>query len=187
MAIRRLLLGAGQSMLLIPMLFFWRFGEVGGVGWGTTLFFIGYCLLAALGLYFQPHTAYHAPTQGQFDWADRVGAFWLVSCVFGPLAGWLLTAVFPLTVDSWRWLYGLRFLLAAAIPLLTALPLTRYLQGRAAWVALPLLLVITSLPIGSVVNVSKDLWSGPVVRSVQGTDLLEIYLQHTGQIIGLWP
>ena len=183
-AIRRFLVGAVVCAVLIPALFYVRFGEVPGVGWGVTVFLVAVCLVAAIGLYFQPRTEYHTPVPLKGDWLDRVGAYWLVSCAFGPLLGCVLTALFPLTAASWRWLYGLRVILAAALPVVTALPLTRYVRGKGEWVALLLLIGITLLPIWSAVDVSRDLWEGPVVRHVQTTGRAEWVLMHTGQSLG---
>jgi hypothetical protein len=186
--IQHLLGTAVASAVLVPLLFYLQFGEVGPLGWGTTIFFVVYCLLAATGLFFLPKTEYHTPAALHGDWADRLGAFWLVSCAFGPFFGWMLTSILPLTVDSWRLVYGLRVLLAAGLPLLTALPLTRYLRGKAVMVALPIMLIVTLLPIWSTVNVSRDLWEGAVVRQVQSMNdpaemVKELYLQHTDRII----
>jgi hypothetical protein len=147
-----------------------------------------YCLLSATGLYFLPRTEYHTPVALRGDWVDRLGAFWLVSCAFGPFFGWALTSTLPLTMTSWRWIYGLRVLLAAGLPLITALPLTRYLRGKAVLVALPIMLIVTMLPIWSTVNVSRDLWEGPVVQQVQSINnptetVRELYLPHTNRII----
>jgi hypothetical protein len=187
-AIRQLLVTAVLSAILVPLLFYMRFGEVGPLGWGMTVFFVVYCLLAAIGLYFLPRQDYHTPVPLRGDWVDRLGAFWLVSCAFGPFFGWILTSALPLTVMSWRSLYGLRVLLAAGLPLITALPLTRYLRGKSVLIALPILLVVTSLPIWSAVNVSQDLWEGPTTRQVQSVDnpnasVMELYLPHTHQVI----
>jgi hypothetical protein len=186
--IQHLLVAAALSAVLVPLSFYLQFGEVGPLGWGTTIFFVVYCLLAATGLYFLPKEEYHTPVALHGDWVDRLGAFWLVSCAFGPFFGWILTSVFPLTVDSWRWVYGLRVLLAAGLPLLTALPLTRYLRGKAVLVSLPILLIVTLLPVWSAVNVSRDLWEGPVSRQVQSVNnpnemVNGLYLQHTDQYI----
>jgi hypothetical protein len=180
-AIRQMLIGAVECAVLIPALFYLRFDEISGLGWGTTIFFVGYCLLSAIGLYYRPRIEYHTQVRLRGDWADKIGAFWLISCVFGPFLGWLITSAFPITGESWRWLYALRVILAVVLPLLTALPLTRYLRGRATWVALPILVVITLLPIWSAVNVSRDLWEGPVRRQVQATDQQEWYLPYTEQ------
>jgi hypothetical protein len=183
-AIRQLLLGAIECAVLIPLLFYLRFREVGGLGWGTTIFFVFYCLLAAIGLYFRSRPEYHTPVRLRGDWLDHIGAFWLVACVFGPLFGWMLTSALPLTPFTWRGLYGLRVFLAVGLPLLTALPLTRYLRGKSTLIALPILVVVTMLPIWSAVNVSRDLWEGPVVRHSQTLDAPELYLQHTDQSLG---
>jgi hypothetical protein len=58
-AIRQMLIGAIECAVLIPALFYLRFGQIGGLGWGTTIFFVGYCSLSAIGLYYRPRTEYH--------------------------------------------------------------------------------------------------------------------------------
>lgn len=181
----QLLIEAAAAAVLVPVLFYMNFGEVGDLGWGMTVFCVAYCILAAVGLYFGARPEYHTTVQLRGGWADRVGAFWLVSCAFGPFFGWVLTSVFPITVASWRWLYGLRFFLSAGLPLLTALPLLRYVRGKAARVALPLLVLVTMLATWSVMNVSRDLLAGPVIRHVQSTGQVEMVLRYTGQTLGL--
>ena len=164
--------------ILVPTAFYLRFHEVGPLGWGTTVFFDVYCVLVAVGLYFRPRREFHSPVRLKGDWLDRVGAFWLVGCVFGPLFGWIVTTgTIPVTPSSWRWLYGLRVFLAAGIPILLALPLTRYVRGKSSWVALPLLVGVTLLPVSSAMKVSKDLWEGPVQRG------MEHYLKHTQRVL----
>lgn len=116
------------------------------------------------------------------DLLDRIGAFWLVACLFGPFFGWLVTTgVFPITPNSWGWLYALRVFLAAGLPMLTALPLLRYVRGKSTWVALPLLLGVTLLPVSSAMRVSQDLWEGPIT-SADGSGL---YLKHTERGLSL--
>ena len=184
--IRQCLLGAVEAAVITPALFYLRFGRVGPLGWGTTVFFVVYLLLTAIGLYFRPRTEYHSPVPLRGDWRDRVGAFWLVGCVFGPFFGWILTSgTFPITGSSWQWLYGLRVLLAAAVPIMLALPLTRYTRGKSVWVALPLLVGVTLLPVSSAMNVSLDLWEGPSVRQVRATGQPELFLKHTGRSLGV--
>jgi hypothetical protein len=183
-AIRQLLLGALCSAIIIPLLFYLRFGVIDGFALGTTIFFIAYCTLAAIGLYFRRRTEFHTPVRLYGDWLDRIGAFWLIACVFGPFLGWILTSAFPLTPATWRTLYTLRFILAVFLPVLTAIPLTRYLQGKATLVALPILITVTLLPIWSAVNVGRDLWNGPVLQHTQSTGQSELYLQYTDQSLG---
>ena len=175
------LLGALESAVLIPALFQLRFGEVGPLGWGTTVFFVAYCLLTAIGLFFRPRTEFHTAVPLRGDWLDHVGAFWLVSCAFGPFLGWICTSALPITPGSWRWVYGLRVILAAGLPIITAIPLTRYVRGKAAWVSLPLLIGVTLLPIWSAVRVSQDLRDGPRSVAVATTTQPRLVLPHTGQ------
>ena len=184
LAIRKWLIGIIWCTALIPLAFYLRFKRIGPLGWGTTVAFDVYCLLSAIGLYFQPRTEYHSPVQLRGDWLDRIGAFWLVGCAFGPLFGWMVTTgTIPLTPTSWRWLYGLRVFLAAIIPIMLALPLTRYVRGKSSWVALPLLVVVTLLPVSTAMNASLDLWEGPV--AMEGTDGgTELVLQHTWNSLG---
>ena len=165
--------------MLVPLAFYLRFRHIGPLGWGTTVFFDVYCLLTAVGFIFP--TAYRIPfaVPLQGDLLDRIGAFWLVGCAFGPFFGWIVTTgVIPITPTTWSWLYALRVFLAAGIPLLLALPLTRYVRGKSAWVALPLLVGVTLLPISSAMNVSLDLWEGPV-RQVESSGGPGLYLKHT--------
>jgi hypothetical protein len=182
--IRQSLISIVWLTLLVPSAFYLRFRHIGPLGWGTTVFFDVYCLLVAIGLYFRPLTQYHSPVPLRGDWLDRMGAFWLVGCAFGPFFGWIVTTgTFPITLNSWRWLYGLRVVLAAGVPLVLALPLTRYVRGKASWVALPLLVGITFLPISTAMNVSRDLWEGPVAQPVGSTGGIELCLRHSGRRI----
>lgn len=184
--IRRCFVSAAEFAAGIPALFYLRFGEVGPLGWGTTVFFVAYCLLCAVGLYFGPRGEYHTPVRARGDWLDRVGAFWLVGCAFGPFFGWILTTgTIPVTASSWRWLYALRVLLAAVVPAALALPLTRYVRGKSALVSLPLLVFVTLLPISSAMNVSLDLWEGPSPRPSQTGGRTELHLKHTARVLRL--
>jgi hypothetical protein len=160
--IRRWLMGVVWSALLIPLIFYLRFGEVGVLGWGLTIFFSAYCLLSAVGLYFLARPEYHTPVAPRDDWLDRLGAWWLVTCALGPFFGWLLTSAFPLTGSSWRWLYLGRVILSVGLPVLTALPLLRYARGRGAPMMLALLLGVTALPVWSGWATLRDLQAGPV-------------------------
>ena len=172
-AIRGWLGGALAAAVLVPLLFYLAFGALAPFAWGVTVFLAGFCLLAALGLYFLRRPAYHTPVPLRGDWLDRVGAFWLLACVFGPLAGWLLTELPRLTLDNWRGLYAGRVALSMGLPLLTALPLLRYARGRGAPVMLALLGGVTLLPVLSGWAVAQDLWAGPVGS----------HLAHTAQTL----
>lgn len=171
--IRRWLTGIVWSALLIPLIFYLRFGEVGALGWGLTVFFATYCLLSAVGLYFLVRPEYHTPVAPRNDWLARLGAWWLMTCAFGPFFGWLLTEALPLTQGNWRWLYLGRAALSVGLPVLTALPLLRYVRGRGAPVMLALLLGVTALPVWSGWATLRDLKAGQVNSR----------LQHTGRLL----
>ena len=180
--IQQCLLGAVEATVLVPLLFYLRFGRVGPLGWGTTVFFVVYLLLTATALYFRPRTDFHSPVPLRGDWLDRVGAFWLVGCAFGPFFGWIVTSgIFSITQSSWQWLYAARVFLAAVVPILLALPLTRYVRGKSTLIALPLLVIVTLLPVSTAMNVSLDLWEGPIANGT--TEPSNLYLVHTKRVL----
>jgi hypothetical protein len=86
----------------------------------------------------------------------------------------------PFTPTSWRWLYGLQVFLAAGIPLLLTLPLTRYVRGKSTLVALPILVFVTLLPVLTALVASQDLWEGPVMMSARSNSHPVWRLKHTG-------
>ena len=179
-------LAALTAAAWVPTRFYLETGEVPPIAWGVSVFLATLCLLAGVGIYFARRTEYHTPVGARGDWADRVGAFWLVSCAFGPFFGWALTSVFTLTEASWRWLYWGRAGLSAVLPVLTALPLLRYVSGRGAPLMLALLLGVTALPVWSAWATMQDLWSGPstlLVRSPGVPDAEYRHLPHTNRVL----
>ena len=157
--IKRFLLGALWSAVLTPLIFYLRFGEIDSFAIGFTIFLVVLCLLFALGFYFQTKTQYHTQVEMRGTFADRIGAFWLVACAFGPFIGWIITVV-GVTETSWRCQYLSRVFFAVVLPIITAVPLVPYARGRAVLVAIPLLLIVTVLPISSCLWVLADLHDG---------------------------
>src|SRR5436190_10191213 len=121
-ATRRWLMGIVWSVLLVPAIFYLEFHEVGALGWGMTVFVATYCLLSAIGLHYLIKPEYHTPVRAQSDLLDRIGAFWLIACAFGPFVGWVITSGVFLSSSNWRWLYYCRAILSIVLPVLTALP-----------------------------------------------------------------
>jgi len=156
---RRYLLSAISAAVFTPLLFYLHFGELSWFAIGFTVFLVLLCLLVALGAYFQDRTDYDTRVAGTEGVGDRVGAFWAVACAFGPLLGWFITAFTP-SENSWWWQYAARILFGVALPIVTMLPLLRYVRGKAAMVGLPLLLGITALPISSCWWTIGDLHDG---------------------------
>lgn len=162
----RYLIAAGWALVLVPALFYLRFGTIDAFGWSFTAFLVILCLLVSLGFYFSDRSAYHTQVPVRNDWLDKVGGFWLVACAFGPFFGWVLTAL-PLNQSSWRWVYGARVGLSIGLPVVTALPLIRYGRGKAALIALPLLGCVTMLASLSGLASLRDFVDGPSVRRIR--------------------
>lgn len=173
--VKRFLLGAIWAAVLTPLLFYLKFGSLNWFSIDFTIFLVVLCLLFALALFFQSKTEYQTREVIEGSFADRIGAFWLVACAFGPFFGWIITA-FPPTENSWKWQYLARASLAVILPVITAVPLVPYARGKAFVVAEPLLLVITALPILSCLWVLADLNDGPQTINVK---VLDIKSNHT--------
>lgn len=155
--------------LAIPVLFYLEFGEVGPLGWGLTVFFAVIFILIAISDRYESEIDTHSEQKAKGDWIDRIGAFWLVCCAFGPLAGWAVSNV-PHTVENWKLLYGIRIFLAAGLPVLTVFPHLRYLfSGKGVLIKAAILIVITLLPVSTAVNSIRDLLNGPEIFQVDGT------------------
>lgn len=169
---RAFLIAAAQVVVFVPVLFYLQFGEVNAFALSFTGFLVVLCLLVALGYSIpdKPEQQTPAtPATQQVSLPARVGAFWLVACAFGPFFGWLITAPeFALTEGDWWWRYAARAVLSIGLPVLTALPLFIYARGRYWYVALLLLVGVTSLSAWSGVNTLLDLREGPTVERATG-------------------
>jgi hypothetical protein len=165
--IRRFIKAGFVAAILVPAVLWLRFREVGWFGWSFTAFMVVMCELFALGLYFGAKPRFHTPVARKDDWGDRIGALWLVACAGGAFFGWVATAALTATDRNWRWLFGVRILLAVVAPIVTALPLTRYARGRSALIALPLLVLVTALPVATAYWTMRDFLSGPVVSRAE--------------------
>ena len=149
---------------MTPLLFYLKFGSLNWFSLSFTIFLVVLCLLFALGFHFQDKPEYHTNVPMEGSIADRIGAFWLVACAFGPFFGWIITAFSP-SETSWKWQYLARAFLAVSLPVITAIPNIPYARGKAALIGIPLLLMITTLPILSCLWVLGDLHDGP--RTIQ--------------------
>jgi hypothetical protein len=166
--VRAYLLAAAEATVVIPALFYLRFGEVDAFALSCTVFIVVLCLLVALGLYFSDRAVDEGRAVEKGGFGARVGSFWLLACAFGPFFGWVAANAYTLTEANWRWRYVVRLVLCAALPVLTALPLFAYVRGKYWHVALFLLICVTALPVWSGLNTMLDLREGPKVRSTTG-------------------
>jgi hypothetical protein len=182
--VKRFLLGSIWAAVLTPLLFYLKFGSVGWFAIGFTVFLVVLCWLFALGLFFQTRTDYHTNVPMERSLADRIGAFWLVACAFGPFFGWIVTAI-PPTEASWKWQYLGRAFLAVILPVITAVPLVPYARGKSALIAVPLLLAVTALPILSCLWVLADLNDGPQTVQVKVLDVGSDRTRHCQVLEGV--
>jgi hypothetical protein len=166
---RAFLIGAVQAAVIIPLIFYLQFGEINAFALSFTGFLVALCLLVALGYSIPDGPVRQTRAAQKTGPLWRVGSFWLLACAFGPFFGWLVTAPeFAVTEGNWWWRYAARVALSAGLPVLTALPLFVYVRGRYWYVALPLLLCVTALPVWSCLNTMLDLGEGPAVRRTTG-------------------
>src|SRR5437588_628341 len=166
---RAFLMGAAQAAVIIPILFYLQFGVIDSFALSFTGFVVVLCLLVALGYYAPDKPEYQTTAARKSGPLGYVGAFWLVACAFGPFFGWLITAPeFPVTEDNWFWRYAVRAVLSVGLPMLTALPLVVYVRGKFWYVALLLLVCVTSLSVWSGANTLRDLREGPAVKQSTG-------------------
>jgi len=199
---RAFLIAAANAAVLMPFLFYLHFGEIDSFALSFTGFVVVLCLLVALGYSISDGPGRQTQADAKVGPAGRVGSFWLVACAFGPFFGWLVTEGFTLTEENWRWRYTVRLLLCAGLPVVCALPLSRYVRGKYWHVALLLLLGVTSLAAWSGLNTLRDLREGPTVRrttgyydaphnsfypSAEGRPYKLTTLAHTGRTIRIEP
>jgi hypothetical protein len=182
---RSWILAALQAALLVPFLLslnnyrHFRTFRLDAFDWSFTLFVVLLCLLIALGLFFADRPAFRTTVKPTRSPANILAAFWLPACAFGPFFAWITTSgAIPITHTTWHTLYAIRALLCVALPLLCVLPLLRYISGKAALIQIPLLLLITTLPLLAGLNYTRDLIAGPAPNPV--THQPNAYLSHTG-------
>lgn len=160
---------AAWAAVVIPALFYLRFGVIDSFALSFTGFMVVLCLLVALGYSVADKPELRTTASPKAGLSGRVGGFWLVACAFGPFFGWLITTpVVGLTESNWWWRYVVRVVLCVGLPVLTALPLLVYVRGKGWPVMLVVLTVVTALPAWSGLNSLRDLREGPLVRRATG-------------------
>lgn len=160
--VRRALWGAFHAAWGIPALFFLRFGRLDAYAAGFTVAMIALCLLMAVGFLFADRSDVHATRATNGGLLDGLGSLWLLACFFCPLLNWLLRELTAssLSGESWRSIFWIRVLITAGPPLICAASLVRYIEVKAARIQIPLLLVVTALPLSTTYWMLRDLSAG---------------------------
>jgi hypothetical protein len=157
--------------VVIPAVFWLRFGSVGGFALGLTAFLL---ILGAI-IEFVPRkgdalaaeTAVKI-TPGRYD---SLGVVWAFSIPFAPFLSWVLTNAFDVDASNWRALLGIRATLCVVLPLVTVLPLVRYVRRGTAGVSIAVLVVGTGFPVATGAGSAFDVIAGPSWQDVTITQL----------------
>ncbi|PJC36988.1 hypothetical protein CO046_02685 [Candidatus Peregrinibacteria bacterium CG_4_9_14_0_2_um_filter_53_11] len=144
--IKKSLLGIPPVVALILGLFYWRFGLIPPIGIGVAVFMTVFLLLTALATYASDKTHLHSEQALQGSLADKIGAFWLVSVVFGPFFAWVVGSTNFFTLETTQLI---QFILSALLPVVCVLPLLSYVTRKNFFITLPILFVITGLAVYS--------------------------------------
>ena len=150
----------------VPGIFWLRFGTVDGFALGLTAFLL---MLGAVIEFVPRASAVATPegpvkvTPGRFD---RLGVVWVLAIPFAPFLSWVLTNAFDVDASNWRELLGTRAALCVVLPLVTVLPLVRYVRRGTAGVSIAVLVVGTGFPVAAGAGSAFDVIAGPAWQDV---------------------
>jgi hypothetical protein len=152
----------------IPALFHLQFGRVPPFAIAVTAFFV--LLVAAVEVLPKKTAALAGASEaakvprGRFDF---LGAVWLVAIPVAPFVGWIVTSAFDVGRANWLQLTAVRAALCVALPLISVLPLVRYVRGKPAAFMTAVLVLGTAFPVVTGLGAAYDVASGPRWRNVQ--------------------
>lgn len=150
--------GIVLSTAFLIGLFWLQFGVVDGFAWLIAIIAAGFQILLVIGLRHKDRLNDGPYVRGNAT-LDMIGALWLVAVVFGAVIGWftgsLAESIPPLTIP----LHAVTVLLTIILPFLTSLPNYRYVNGSRAIIMLPMLLILTALPMLLGIASFRALWA----------------------------
>jgi len=145
--IPQLLFSIGLSSVLLLFSFWLEFGEIGAFAFAFIAFLAVFQILMVIGFRFRDRKDYQVEGPAQFGLLDKLGGFWLVACAFGAFFAWMSgsfgASMFP---DHKAPFYYLAAFFSIVLPVATMLPNLRYLSGKAMMIQIPLLTLVTILP-----------------------------------------
>ena len=121
-------------------------------GFPAPFFFVGlgiglsaFMLVGLVAVRFSRRTDLHTAVKPKGDWLDKLGGFWLFACAGGAFFGWIALqfTVYPAVSI---YMHAVTVFLTIVLPVVTMLPLIRYVHGKAMYIQTPLLTIITLLP-----------------------------------------
>jgi hypothetical protein len=153
------------TAVFIPALFRVMFGVVDGYAIGFTAFL----LMLMLAVEYLPKLADRAeplPAKKVTRLESICGGVWGLSIPFAPFLTWVLTNAFDVDRSNWRLLVGTRAFLCVVVPLVTVLPLLRYVRRGNAGLQILVLGIGTAFPVATGAASAADFVAGPVWQDV---------------------
>lgn len=142
--IPRVALGIVLSTTLLFVLFWLRFGEINTYIALIALLFGVFQILLVVGLRHQhsldPHIA-RSPRR-----FDRIGSFWLIAVFFGAIFAWFTNDAAGSYPAYAAPLHIATVTLSIVLPIATSIPNFRYVTIANAHITVPMLVVVTLLP-----------------------------------------
>jgi hypothetical protein len=106
---------------------------------------------------------------------------WLLAVPFAPFLAWVIGSLATVNVRTWRWVLGAEAFLCVALPLTCALPLLRYVRGRAAPYSLLILFLGTGFPVSIGWSSAADFVRGPTWEPVDVAGSIRVHLRVRGR------
>lgn len=140
-------LGIGVSIAIVLVRFWAEFGYIPTFAIGFSTFLAAFQVLLIVGFRFADRTDVHTTVKPKNDKFDELGSWWLMACVFGAFFGWLAGNMVSLIPDQWRVVMTVKVFFTIVVPVVTMVPNLRYISRNSAFIQIPLLTVVTMLPV----------------------------------------
>ena len=150
--------GIVLSTVFLIGLFWLRFGVVDGFAWLCAAIAAGFQIFVVIGLRHRDRLNDGPYVRGNAT-LDMIGALWLVAVVFGSVIGWFTGSLAESIPGAAIPLHAVTVLLTIVLPFLTSLPNYRYVNGSRAVIMLPMLLILTALPMLLGIGSARALWA----------------------------
>lgn len=156
--IPQLLISIATSSGVVIIVFRLYFGEFAMFAFAFAGFLSILQILMVVGLRFQSRSEFHAERKPHFGLLEKIGGFWLVTCLLGPFISWICGNLAVAIPQARSACLVIAVAFSLVFPVITLLPNVRYVGGKASYVQVPLLVLITMLPVIVGVHYLRKLW-----------------------------
>lgn len=144
--IPRLVASLTVSSAIILFAFYFTFGELPVFPFAVVIFLDVMVTLVIIGDRFAAQKEPEADQRAVFGILDKIGGFWLFACIFSPLSSWGIANLGKFAANNQQIILIIAGSISLIIPLLTMLPNIRYVNGRSAYIQIPIIIIVTALP-----------------------------------------